>query len=285
MFYKRLKDYHLLICFLSFLFIPPILSCGENQELIRQRQEYELQKKQRQEEYQKKALEINAVLSELKNKYSDPIDLTEEQNCNLFARAYNNPEENPQIRNSTDSSANEFEYQKDKDIYQSIRSQKYAIMSFNIYGNQLNKYDFDKKNFALQFKRYTIMAPGGGVIYTKKRPPHINLIVQNDPEIKIYIEPELAEKFKNGITNTANSMSAMYGLETQYKDLARLYVVFRINGKHINGDIQHISVDIADYQCYWYIDAGKSISGHITASRSCIDPIECASEIKIFKKQ
>jgi len=265
-----------------------IFSCGESKEMIRERQEaqkaFELREKQRQEKFTRFRTEMNAVFDELKDKYSNPFDLSDEKNCELFCRAYNNPEENPKIQNSTNSSLNEFEYQKDKEQYKSIRSNKYAVISYNIFGNHLQKYDFEKKNFTISFKSSTIMSPEGGVIYTQKRPPVIKLIVKGDPDIRINIEPELAEKFKGGITNTASGMEAMYGLKSQYQDRATLYIVFKINGKQIDDDIQHISVDIADYLCLWYINAGSSLSGYYGHARPCKDPIECASEIKIFRK-
>jgi len=282
MYHKFQKSIALSPIFLFALFIsfPIIISCGESKEMIRQKEI----EKQQQEALHKKKSEINAILDELKNKYSNPIDLSDEKGCELFARAYNNPEENPKIENSTEGSENEFEYQKDKEKYKSIRSSKYAIMSFNIFGNELQKYDFQKKHFIIQFKSYTIMSPEGGVIYTKKRPPFIKLLVKGSPDIKINIEPELAENFKNGITDSASGMEAMYGLKHEYKDRAILYVIFKVNGKQIDSDIQHISVDIADYICFWYIDAGSSLSGYYGHSRPCNDPVQCSSDIKIFRK-
>lgn len=271
--------------FIIFFTLPIIISCGESKEMIRQRQENELREKQRQEALQKRRAEIDAVINDLKTQYQDPFDLSDEKNCELFARAYNNPEENPKIRNSTDTSENEFQYQKDKIQYSQLRNKKYAIMSFNIFGNELQKYDFQKKSFSLQFKSYTIMAPEGNVIYTKKRPPVVKLLVKGVPDIDIKIEPDLAENFKSGITNTATGFGAMYGLESQYKDRAILYVIFKINGKILDDDIQHISVDIADYVCFWYIDAGSSISqGGRYGNSQCSDIIECSSDIKIFRK-
>ncbi|HRZ28163.1 MAG TPA: hypothetical protein P5295_15260 [Spirochaetota bacterium] len=271
--------------FILFITLPIILSCGESKEIIRQRQENELREKQRQETFQKKRAEIDAVINDLKTKYLDPFDLSDEKNCELFARAYNNPEENPKIANSTDTSENEFQYQKDKIQYSQLRDKKYVIMSFYIFGNELQKYDFQKNIFSLQFKSYTIMAPEGNVIYTKKRPPVVKLLVKGIPDIDIKIAPDLAENFKNGITNTATGYGAMYGLESQYKDCAILYVIFKINGKILDNDIQHISVDIADYVCFWYIDAGSSISqGGRYGNSRCSDVIECSSDIQIFRK-
>lgn len=242
-------------------------------------------KKQIQIEEQNK-LQFNNAYNELINKYDNIINLTDSNNALLFARAYNNPEENPNIKNSTAPSENEFEYQKDKDIFIKVRSYKYAIIHFELESYDLKPYDFNNKCFTVSFNNYEISSPEGNVIYTKKRPPYIEMTIKNNTKMLLNIEPELAEQLKKGMTNTNEGFARQYEKE-QCKDRVQVYVVYKIIGKNINeNDMQHIEVEIVDYLFYWFIDAGINFEPKpFSDIEPCKDPIKCSTEIKSFIKK
>lgn len=183
----------------------------------------------------------------------------------MFARAFNNPEENPNILNATSSSINEFQYQKDKEIFKSIRATEYAIVSFDISTDDLGTYDFEKKQFHILFDQYRIMGPEEMTIYRGARPPVIKLKVKNNLPIIINVDPELGEKLKS-----ENSDGV-------------LYVVLKIKGKDLDNKFQHISVDISDYICLWEIKTCGDTTG-VTTMKDFAANYGCTSDFKIFRK-
>ena len=97
------------------------------------------------------------------SKYPDIIDLGEDEDLEMFVKAYNNFEENPNISNSTGKSENEFQYVKDKETYKTYRSKKYATIGLYIYADKLQKYDFSKNQFTITYNKINIMEPEGNV--------------------------------------------------------------------------------------------------------------------------
>lgn len=251
-----------------------IISCGESKEMIRKRQVEKYISAAR-EKAQKNQEVFDKALTEMTSKYKNILDLRDDNISDFLVKAYNNPEENPDISNSTETSQNEFQYLKDKDNYKTWRSKKYAMIGLYVYGNNLPKYNFEKKQFTITYDRINLMSPENNVIYPGKRPPVVDLILKNKKEVKLSIEPEEAEKFKSGITVTGGG--GYYSAPAEKKDTAIIYLIFQINGKVTDGNRQHISADIVDYICVWFVDVGSKLS-------LCKDKIECASEIIVFKK-
>ena len=109
-------------------------------------------------------------------------------------------------------------------------------------------------------------------MYLKNKPPVVDLVLKNDKDVILSINPDDAEKFKSGITVTGRW--GYYDLHPpKQEDIATLYIVFKINGKQADGERQHISADIIDYSLFWFVNGGK-----------CRDKFNCATDVKVFRK-
>jgi hypothetical protein len=264
-----------IICFsLITLSTGILLSCAESKEMVikKKMDEYKtaVQNKTRNNQNI-----FDQALKEMTTRYEDILDLRDDKKSELLVRAYNNPEENPDISNSTIKSENEFQNIKDKEIYKTYRSKQYAMIGLYLYGNKIPKYDFEKKKFIIPYNRINIMAPESIALYSGKRPPVVDIILKTNKDVILKMEPEEAEKFKSGITVTGGG--GYYAPPAEQKDTAIIYFVFKINGQIREGEKQHISTDIIDYICVWFVDGATKPLG-------CNNKIECATEVKVFKK-
>jgi len=251
-----------------------LISCADSPAMVRKKQMDEYKAA-----VQNKARNNQSIydqsLKEMTSRYENILDLSEDENSELLVRAYNNPEENSDISNSTVKSENEFQNIKDKEIYKTYRSKQYAMIGLYLYGNKIPEYDFEKKHFIIPYNRINIMAPESNTLYSGKRPPVVDIVLNTNKDVILKMEPEEAEKFKSGITVTGGG--GYYAPPEKQKDSAVIYFVFKINGQVREGEKQHISVDIVDYICVWFVDGATKPFG-------CNNKIECATEVKVFKK-
>ena len=271
------------IALLSFVFCVCLvaglsIACGSSQSLTKEEKKAAEERKKATEERKKAAAKhkeiYNSVVQEMISKYPDIFDL-EGPGKELFVMAYNNPEENPNIANSTEKSQNEFQYMKFKETYyKPYRSKKYAVIETRIDADKL-QYDFNKNQFRITLDRTSL----------KSELVVADFVFKNGKNVIFSINPDDAAKLKSGITYYYDELGIL-GKE----DIVTIYIVVKINGKITEKvqqyigrwvTLQHISADIIDYSIFWFVDAGIS-EGHY--SPPCGDRFECATDIKVFRK-
>lgn len=258
-----------------------LIACSENKHMIQER----LIQKQKDEttlQYNKILATFNESINELKSKYKNSINeeilvaehdfgfrhlfrVRESDNYSSlynFICAYNNGEENPKIYNKTDTSYNEFDYQKDKIIFEDIRSKKYIIIRYLISSGDCI-YDFSRNQFLINLHPISMKNTTYG--YGDKY--DVNLIIKSNNGIVLKMSPEVAEKFKNSLDTT---------------DVVYLYTVFKVNGKKMTSDKvglrQDIKIELVDYKLYQFENVCNR-KDHYNGL-----PDACTTSISIFTK-
>ncbi len=125
------------------------------------------------------------------------FDLSKSGSDELFFRAWNSSEENPDIANAMCPVGDEFAFQKLKPEFKRIRSTKHVLFTYSYDAEQL-QYDFLSQKFQFKYLSFSMYGPEGGVIYPGCKPSQQALHITQPQAISV--QPTDAEAIKQSLT-------------------------------------------------------------------------------------